>query len=56
MALICRCSGHKFFERAEVKDVIAYLQLAENPSYTRMCTFDRRQMKLNPLQPPLLES
>ena len=28
--------GHKFFERAEVKDILCYLQLAENPSYSRM--------------------
>ena len=27
--------GHKFFERAEVKDILCYLQLAENPSYSR---------------------
>ncbi|KAG9099650.1 hypothetical protein FRC06_005057, partial [Ceratobasidium sp. 370] len=26
--------GHKFFERAEVKDVLVYLQLADNPSFT----------------------
>ncbi|BGP43735.1 ATP-dependent DNA helicase srs2 [Rhodotorula kratochvilovae] len=26
--------GHKFFERAEVKDLLSYLQLISNPSYT----------------------
>ncbi|KDE07224.1 hypothetical protein MVLG_02447 [Microbotryum lychnidis-dioicae p1A1 Lamole] len=26
--------GHKFFDRAEVKDMISYLQLVDNPSYT----------------------
>ncbi|SCV74703.1 BQ2448_7732 [Microbotryum intermedium] len=26
--------GHKFFDRAEVKDMISYLQLVENPAYT----------------------
>ncbi|GAA5966335.1 hypothetical protein JCM21900_003099 [Sporobolomyces salmonicolor] len=26
--------GHKFFERAEVKDLLSYLQLLSNPSYT----------------------
>lgn len=26
--------GHKFFERAEVKDVLVYLQLADNPAFT----------------------
>ncbi|GAA6061510.1 hypothetical protein JCM10212_004500 [Sporobolomyces blumeae] len=26
--------GHKFFERAEVKDCLSYLQLLSNPSYT----------------------
>lgn len=25
--------GHKFFERLEVKDILAYLQLVENPSF-----------------------
>ena len=33
----CRViGGHKFFDRAEVKTIVAYLQLAENPDYT--CT------------------
>ncbi|GAA5859197.1 hypothetical protein JCM8547_008911 [Rhodosporidiobolus lusitaniae] len=26
--------GHKFFERAEIKDLLSYLQLIHNPSYT----------------------
>ncbi|BGP20389.1 ATP-dependent DNA helicase srs2 [Rhodosporidiobolus nylandii] len=26
--------GHKFFERAEIKDLLSYLQLSSNPSYT----------------------
>ncbi|GAA5883030.1 hypothetical protein JCM16303_006799 [Sporobolomyces ruberrimus] len=26
--------GHKFFERVEVKDILSYLQLLSNPSYT----------------------
>lgn len=26
--------GHKFFERLEIKDMLAYLQLAENPGFT----------------------
>ncbi|ORY24047.1 P-loop containing nucleoside triphosphate hydrolase protein [Naematelia encephala] len=26
--------GHKFFERMEIKDMLAYLQLAENPNFT----------------------
>jgi DNA helicase-2/ATP-dependent DNA helicase PcrA len=26
--------GHKFIERAEVKDVLVYLQLADNPAFT----------------------
>ncbi|CAE6463544.1 unnamed protein product [Rhizoctonia solani] len=26
--------GHKFFERAEIKDVLVYLQLADNPAFT----------------------
>lgn len=25
--------GHKFFERLEVKDILAYLQLIDNPQY-----------------------
>ncbi|KAF8905113.1 P-loop containing nucleoside triphosphate hydrolase protein, partial [Gymnopilus junonius] len=30
----CRIlGGHKFFERMEVKDVLSYLQLADNPSF-----------------------
>lgn len=31
--------GHKFFERMEIKDVLAYLQLAENPDFTVSCCF-----------------
>ncbi|ORY73640.1 P-loop containing nucleoside triphosphate hydrolase protein [Leucosporidium creatinivorum] len=30
--------GHKFFERAEVKDLLSYLQLIDNPSYTSAFT------------------
>lgn len=26
--------GHKFFERMEIKDMLAYLQLAETPGFT----------------------
>ena len=26
--------GHKFFERAEIRDMLAYLQLIDNPDYT----------------------
>ncbi|GAA6042157.1 hypothetical protein JCM8097_004990 [Rhodosporidiobolus ruineniae] len=26
--------GHKFFERSEIKDILSYLQLIHNPSYT----------------------
>ena len=30
----CRIlGGHKFFERLEVKDVLAYLQLLDNPAF-----------------------
>lgn len=25
--------GHKFFERVEIKDLLAYLQLVDNPNY-----------------------
>ncbi|KAJ7050825.1 P-loop containing nucleoside triphosphate hydrolase protein [Mycena amicta] len=30
--------GHKFFERQEIKDILAYLQLVDNPSFTPALT------------------
>jgi DNA helicase-2/ATP-dependent DNA helicase PcrA len=37
--------GHKFFERMEIKDMLAYVQLAENPGFTvRPLYFARLQV------------
>ena len=34
--------GHKFFERMEIKDILAYLQLAENPGFTVSAGIEKR--------------
>lgn len=43
--------GHKFFERMEIKDILAYLQLAENPDFTVIQLRDCSPLLANVSQP-----
>ncbi|GAA5916257.1 ATP-dependent helicase [Sporobolomyces salmoneus] len=52
--------GHKFFERAEIKDLLSYLQLISNPhhttAFTRVSNVPRRQFGEKAMNQVLVEA